>query len=230
MTWPFKVPDNKVEDPQVGDGKDGKPPEKTPAELIAESLGPLLNPLKEQLEAQARRFDAIEERMKPKESPPKEEGAPVSVLDDENVAFAQRLTPLMARQLELEARVVKSDIKNEYIAAGLGETWRQFEKDINQIVDNTALVTADGKPYRGDPQYIRNVVDMIFGRAARTAGMRFDGKNKNFFLESAGGSSENNGGAPPADGMTDNQRKVISRMGIPLDKAKETLKKLQFVS
>lgn len=225
MTWPFKVPEveEKPKDEQP-------PPEKTPAELIADSLKPTLDALTQRFDTFENRIKTVEDQTKPREpnQPVNQEG-PTSVLDDENLAFAQRLTPLMARQLELESRIVKTDVKNEYISAGLGDTWLQFEGEINGVLEQTPLVKADGSAYRGDPQYIRNVVDMIFGRAARKGGMKFDGNKKSFFLETGSGGVEG-GGQPEADGLTESQRKVMARMHVPIDDAKKVIKKLHFVS
>jgi hypothetical protein len=228
MTWnPFKNgEESEVPNPEVG--PDGKPivtpPVKTPAELIAESLSPLTDGISK-LNA---RLDTIEQATKPKpkpETPPEQ----VSVLDDENLAFAQRITPLMLRQLELEARIVRNDIKGEYASAGYAELWAQFEKDINSTLDNTPVVTSEGKPFRGDPQYIRNLVDMVMGRAARAAGMKFDGKGKGFFLET-GGSGAEGSHVPVEDGLSNDQRKMFNRMKVPLDDAKKVMAKLKFVA
>jgi hypothetical protein len=224
--WPSKVPENKVETPNP----EVKPTDKSVAEQIAEALQPFTTSFKEFSDGLTQRLATVEEQTRkpaPVEHP--EPGTPTSVLDNEDVAFAQRLTPLMARQLELESRLVKQDIKAEYIAAGYNDLWNKFHKEIDEMVDKSPLVTADGKPLRGDPQYIRNVVDMIMGRAARAAGMRFDGKDRGFFLESASGGDDRTSG-PEVDGMTEAQRKLTSRMGVPLDKAKDLIKnKLTFV-
>lgn len=215
--------------PPIEEGGDQKPPEKSIAEQIAEGMALAMKPLNEAIAAQNERFNKIEEQTKPREPKPHvDPQEPTSVLDDENLAFAQRMTPLLARQLELESRIVRNDVKVEYDKAGYGELWEQFETEINNMIESAPLATNDGKPLRGDPQYVRNVVDVILGRAARKAGMRFSGKTKGFFLESANGSAENTS-IGPADGLTDNQRKVMSRMGIPLDKAKDVIKKLHFV-
>jgi hypothetical protein len=232
MTWPFKVPENKpsVSDPANAnpDPAAAPPAEKSAAEMIAESLKPLTDGFSKFQEAMDARLKTLEDQTKPREPKPQvEPNAPVSVLDDENVAFAQRLTPVIARQLELESRVVKNDIKAEYQSSGYGELWAKFEKDINATIDGAPLVTADGRPHRGDPQFIRNVVDMIFGRAARAAGMQFDGKSKGFFLET--GANSDPAARVEADGLTDTQRRVVQRMGIPLDQAKKVMSKLQFV-
>lgn len=227
MSWPFDT-EKKVDPPNAEAGAEKKV-EKTPAEIIAESVSAALKPLSDKIDAYDVRFKTLEtntKRPEPKVTPVEN----TSVLDDENVAFAQRLTPLMLRQLELEARIVKGDIKAEYAQAGYGELWAQYESEINQVLENSPLVNGEGKAMRGDPQYIRNAVDMIMGRAARKAGMRFDGKSKGFFLETAGNAGGNDGThAPEADGMTEGQRKIFGRMKVPLEDAKKVMAKLKFV-
>ena len=229
MTWPFDKPEVKTS-PSGEVGGDPAKVEKTPAELIAESVASAMKPFADAIEAQNARFDTIEAQTKPVErKAPVEQSEVTSVLDNEDVAFAQRLTPIMARQLELEARYVKNEIKGEYVLAGFGDLLTKFAKDIDSTLDTSGLVTTDGKPLRGDPQYIRNVIDMILGRAARAAGMRFDGKDRGFFLETGGSGADAGTGGQQADGMTDAQRRVTQRMGIPLEDAKKVIKKLQFV-
>jgi hypothetical protein len=226
MTWPF--PDDKAKTVEEGDNKPptsaDAPPAKTPAEIIAESL----KPLAEGFTKLNARLDTLEQNTRPRpksETPPEQ----ISVLDDENAAFAQRIGPVMLRQLELEARVVKNDIKAEYASAGYGELWAQFETEINQVIDGSPIVSPEGRAVRGDPQYIRNVVDMVMGRNARKAGMRFDGKSKGFFLETGGSGAD--GSKPPVnDGLNDGQRKVFSRMKVSMDDAKKVMSKLKFVT
>ena len=203
--------------------------EKSVAEIISESLAPF-----------AQRFDKlqqdIDEIRKPKEPVRKVEPAErISVLDDEDAAFNQRMTPILQSQLELEARINVRDVKQEYIDAGFGAIWSQNEAEITKTLEGTALVQADGqggvKKLRGDAQYIRNVADMIIGRAARAGGVRFDGTKKTFFLEGANG-GETAGGSKGAEteGLTAKQVKLANRLGIPLDKFKQTVGKLEFVS
>lgn len=219
MSWPFK--EEEQPKPEVKD--EPKVSEKSPAELIAEAL----QPLSQQFAQMRDKLESIENNTVKKPDPvqPREL---TSVLDNEDMAFNQRLTPVVMRQLELEARVVKNDIKREYVDAGFGEMWREYEKQINESLDAAPLVTADGQPLRGNPNYIRNVVDMVFGRAAREKGIRFDGKNKSFFLESAGGA--NNGQAPTVDdGLSESQRKALQKWGISPEDGKKSMAKLKFI-
>jgi hypothetical protein len=234
MAWPFsnesKPPETELKPPS-----ETKPPaEKTQAEQVADSIAAALGPMTESLRTISERQRQLEEKLTPK---PKaaESAQPTSVLEDEDAAFGQRLGPVVLRQLELEARIVRDQIEREYEKAGFGDIWNQYRSDIEKTLNGSQLYTPDGqggvKALRGDPEYVRNVVDMIFGRAARQAGMRFDGKDKKFFLENAGGDAGPGSHNKPADdGLSADQRKVFQRMGVPLDKAKETLGKLRFVS
>jgi len=203
--------------------------EKSVAEIISESLAPF-----------AQRFDKLQQDIddikKPKEPVRKVEPTErISVLDDEDAAFNQRMTPILQSQLELEARINVRDVKQEYVDAGFGSIWIQNESEITKVLEGTSLVQADGngggKKLRGDSQYIRNVADMIIGRAARAGGVKFDGTKKTFFLEGANG-NESAGGSKGAEteGLTAKQVKLAQRLGIPLDKMKTTVSKLEFVS
>lgn len=225
MAWPFPKKDEPVNDPN----KPNEPPkEKSPAELIAESL----KPITDSIAALATEVKAM--RPVPPQPKPVTPSEIPSVLDDENAAFNTRMTPLIQRQLEMEAKMTRTEIKQEYFDLGFGALWTQYEKEIDGTLANTALVTPDGqggfKVVRGDPQYVRNVVDMVLGRAARQGGVRFDDNKKTFFLEGADGSANSNNHPSNTEGLTARQIKVFERMGVPLDKAKETMKKLEFVS
>src|SRR5205807_1312340 len=120
-------------------GKDA--PQKTPAEMIAEALKPVTDGFTKFNE----RLDAFEQKFvaKPEKPETRENYEPTSVLDNEDAAFSQRLTPVFLRQLELEARVVKSDIKAEYTRAGYGDLWDQFEKEIDDVLNGSQLATTD---------------------------------------------------------------------------------------
>jgi hypothetical protein len=221
--------DTNVIDPANADQDKTKVVEKTPAELIAEAL----SPFKTQLDTISTKFDNLEKNAVTRPTPEaraEERHEPTSVLDDENAAFAQRLTPVLVRQFEMESRMVRGEIRAEYQKDGYGELWDKYEADINKVLEGSPLVTAEGKPLRGDPDYIRNVVDMVFGREARKAGMRFDGKSKGFFLESGSNGSDNGNHGPVDDGLSEGQRKVFGRMKVSPEDAKKVMGKLKFVN
>jgi hypothetical protein len=203
--------------------------EKSVAEIISESLAPF-----------AQKFDKLQQDIDSIKNPPPPPRKPepterISVLDDEDAAFNQRMTPILQSQLELEARINMRDVKSEYVEAGFGAIWSQYEGEIVKVLDGTGLVQPDGqggfKKLRGDAQYIRNVADMIIGRAAKAGGVKFDGSKKTFFLEDANaGENSGNSRAAETEGLTAKQVKLAQRMGISLDKMKQTVAKLEFTN
>lgn len=210
-------------------GAEVKPAEKSPAELIAETLGGFEQRMSDRFTEFGNRVQAIEESTRKPERVIEQTETP-SVFDNERAAFAANIGPVAMRQLELEARVVLREIKDEYVAAGFGDMWSQFAKDITGTLENSPLVGGDGRAIRGNPDYIRNTVDMIFGRAARQKGVRFNGKDQTFFLEGASGEANGGGTGAPADGLTDKQRKIFQRMGIDPVVGAKTRAKLEFVN
>lgn len=208
-----------------GEGAPPTPPaEKTPAQLLAEALTPVLNTLN----SVNSRLDTIEQNGR-RPDPPANTEVP-SVLDNEDAAFAHRVGPLAQRQLETEARFTYNEVKQEYIERGYGEVFKELEKSIKETLEGSPLIDGNGRLCRGDAGYIRNVVDMAFGRHALANGVRFGGKDRGFFIESAGGNSTHAGTESVDDGLTPAQRKVFNRMGVSPADAKKTMGKLQFVS
>lgn len=236
MAWPnlFKKgePMPTPPNPEVKPAENPPKNEKSVAEMIAESLKPALDALAQQRQD----IEEIKQRTAPKpKEPPKPTEIP-SVLDDENAAFSVRMAPVMQRQLELEARQARNDVKLEYMELGVGDLWKEYEKEIDAQLLSSSLVRQrieDGQlvPQRGDPQFIRNTVDMIFGRAAREKGIRFNGEKKTFFLEGASGGME---GAPPSEaaieGLTPKQVAFAKKIGLSPDQMKKSVSRLEFVS
>jgi hypothetical protein len=240
MAWPSFGGGKEGEKPvnaEVGEG-DHRQVEaggKSPADLIAESLSGFEARITERFTALDGRMNTVEQQTAKPVARVENPETP-SVFENEDGAFASRVGPIAARQLELEARMVKAEVKAEYVAAGFGEMWSKFEHDITGQLDASALVQPDGgggvKALRGDPGYVRNVVDMILGRALRAKGIKFDGGKDRFFLEDAGGSGNAGPSAEAlaAEGFTNDQLRVIRRMGIPLEDAKKSKAKLTFVN
>jgi hypothetical protein len=225
MMWPLKK-----EEPVVTKPDENKPPEKTPAELIAESLKPLTDSMA------AMRAEMAEMRKPPEpvRQPVKPEDPP-SVLDDENAAFATRLTPIVQRTFEIEARMAKDEVRREYEAMGFGDLWRENAKVIDETLEATGLVTQNAQgqfvAQRGNPQYIRNVADMVIGRAARAGGLKHDSSKKTFFLEDTNASDP---GRKPevneSEGLSKKQIDAAKRFGIPLADYKKSLGSLEIIS
>lgn len=204
-------------------------PEKTQAELIAESVSAAIKPLVDANTALSSRLESIETNTK-RPTPATTPTERTSIFDDEDAAFAQRVGPVMQRQLVTEAKLAYNDVKSEYVAAGYAELLTKYESQVIETLNNSPLVTQDGKVCRGDTGYIRNVIDMVFGRAARESGMKFGGREKGFFIESAGAEGGTSTPSPADDGLTVEQRRVFNRMGVPTADAKKTIGKLKFIN
>jgi hypothetical protein len=189
---PFNREEQHVEDPEVKPNGEVKTQEKSPAEMIAESITSALQPVVTQLGEFRTKLDAVEAATK---KPEKQEPAPgenvtPSVFDSEDAAFNTRLGPIVAQQLAMEARITYGEVKQEYVAKGYGEMLAQWDGEIQKVLDGSPLVTGDGKRCRGDKVYIRNVINMVFGEKALASGVKFGGRDRGFFTESAGGSND----------------------------------------
>ncbi len=228
MAWPFdKDKDQAGQPPKAGEGD--KTPEKTPAELIAESVTVALKPVTEQLAGFASRMEQVEQRLTPKKpegaaSEPKPP-APPSFLDDEEGAFNARfnaaLGPMAVIVYETRADGVKDRVRRSY-----GDTWTAFEKEIEEFLSKQDV------RLRMNEAYVRNCVDMLVGRKAIESGYRFDEKTKKFFLEPAGGGTDNQGTPAPDAGLTERQRKAVTsftKHGMTLDEYTKAMKQLEFV-
>ena len=233
MAWPTKLfpksdeskKETEVPNPEKKPDEKAKEPEKSPAELIAESLKPLTDAVAG-LRAE---FDDLRVR-----TTPKDKREITSVLENEDEAFNQRMTPIMVRTLELEAKQNMRDIESEYRKAGYGDLWDENRKDIEDHLSKTQLVTNNDKgevvPLRGNPDLIRNVADMMIGRAVKKGGVKFDGKDKKFFLEDATGDETVITRKEKAtDGITKSQLRAASRFGVPIEDYKKAAAKLKFV-
>jgi hypothetical protein len=221
-------------DAAAGDGKNvAAPPEKTPAELLAESLRSGLEPVMAKLTEVSTRLDTVEQATK-RPARDATEGAPpsrVSVFDDEDAAIAQRMAPLFQRQLETEARMTYNEVKSEVTAKGYGEVFEKFGAQIEQTLEGSPLVGPDNKLCRGDKTYIRNVITMVIGAEAVKAGLKFNGRDRGFFIEGAGGSADGGVGTGPVnDGLNDAQRKFATKHGLSNDQMKASVAKLKFVN
>jgi len=229
MAWPTNKTLNidKAPDTEVKPGEE-KVPEKTIAEQIAEAVAPF----KEGFETMRAELETLR---KPKPTPvaPTE---PVSVLEDENAAFATRLMPVIAKQWEIEARMVFADVEKEYRNAGFGDLLDESRAKIVTKLERTDLARYDqdrkiAVPLRGDPDVIRSVIDMVIGEAVRTKGIKYrGGKEANFFLEDGTGESNFIERKPAAsEGLTAKQVQFAKKMKIPVEQYRDSAKKLDFV-
>ncbi len=171
--WPNK------EKPADPPNPEAKPPAAPSAEELLAKMGELLSPIKEWQEQTSTRLSAIEERTKPREVPATPPDK-ISVLDDEDGAFNQRLGGLAVATILANARITENEVLSEF------PQWSEY---FPQIKKHLAATDAQYKVNNYD-QYVRNVIKMVVGEAALGGGLRRD-KNR-FVLEDASGANDNN--------------------------------------
>jgi hypothetical protein len=164
--------DKKKEEVIIPDEKKVEAPPALTADDIAAKMSALLDPFKASIENIDKRLTAAEEARKPKEQSKSDEQ--VSVLDDENAAFNQRLGPLAIETIKTNARLTEREVLDEVRDKGLTD----FIPQIKEQFGNTPIQV------KADPNYERychNVVDMIVGREAQKGGLK--AKGNRFILE-----------------------------------------------
>jgi len=233
VAWPFNKTEEQggtktANEPEVKDA-----PKESQEELIKRLFAESFTPINE-------KFSALESEIKSiKEKPPAPPAAPdaiPSVLDDEAAAFAARIGPVAYQNYLTQAKLTLMEVKDEYPR----EMWQRFQKEITEALAKENVV------FQANAQGVRNVVDMIIGRAARENGFRYDAKRK-FFLEDASQTADPSNPQAEADrefldySVTlppnrDGKSKVVSRksflegMGVSPEDAKKAMSKLQVVS
>lgn len=111
---------------------------------------------------------------------------------------------LLAVTILTNARLTESEILGEVSAQGFAE----FLPKIREHLTATDI-SVKGQANYGN--YVRNVVDMVIGAAARNGGLKFDGSGKKFFLEDAAASGTNETTVLGRDlNWTDRNGKVVS--------------------
>jgi hypothetical protein len=175
--------DNKKQD-------DTKPPEgKTPEQSKAEAddlitrmsatFAETIKPLQDKVNSYEQRFESIENATR-RPAPKAEDRQVASVLDDEDKAFADRLLPVNAGLILMNARITESEVYNEMESKG----WGAYISKAKEALANVNLQTKGSPEY---PSIVRNTVKMIVGDEAMNKGLRFDAGKQTFFMEDSNG-------------------------------------------
>ena len=128
--------------------------------------------------------------------------------------------------MQTNARITEGEVLSEISA-----NWAHLIPEIKGYFASTPVQRKAMADYA---EFCRNIKDMVVGKAAQKAGLRFDGKNQRFFLEDA---SAKTGGAdsPLADpdlnwtdpntGKTISASETLARLGIKPEEFVENQKK-----
>jgi hypothetical protein len=169
MAWPKFGGKDKEED---------KPPEsKTDIDALVERLGASIDerikPLRDDFNSLKTDWETIKAEASKPTARTNEDGSPVQPTEEERAKNERRAAIGIA--IQANARMTESEVLAE-----LGEQWGHLAPTLRDYFAQTPL---DRKALPDYPQYCRNVLNMEIGKAARAAGLRYDGQNKSFFLE-----------------------------------------------
>jgi hypothetical protein len=179
------------------------PPETKPAfdqeamltkmgELLGTKLSETVSPISQRLEALEQKFAKPKEEPKPTEIP--------SVMDDEDSAFNTRLGPVVTETVAMKARLIESEVLRE-----LEGEYGDLIPKVREQLKGTDLVSKNGMMVKGVYEsYIKNVADMVVGRAAREGGLKR--KANSFVFEDSSGSG---GRAEGTSGLGQEQRDFL---------------------
>jgi len=152
-------------------------------------------------------------------------GATDETLTDEQKAAKDRRA-LLILSVQTNARITESEIISE-----VSGQWAHLVPEMKEFFAHTPV---ERKAMPDYAVFCRNIKDMVVGKAAQKAGLRFDGKNQRFFLEDA---TAKTGGAdsPLADpdlnwtdpntGKTISASETLARLGIKPEEFVENQKK-----
>jgi hypothetical protein len=179
VAWsPFK---KKEEEPAPKDGEQTKSEVDQLVEKLGASFEERIKPLQEGFKTLKDEWDGIKAAAAKEPEP-----APTNAdeLTEEQKAAKDR-TALLTLSVQTNARITESEIISE-----ISGQWAHLIPEIRQYFNSTPIQRKAAADYA---EFCRNIKDMVVGKAAQKAGLRFDGKNQRFFLEDANAkSSETN--------------------------------------
>src|SRR6267142_4500689 len=168
MTWsPFK---KKEDDPPKGDDQSKAEMDELVTKLGA-SFDERIKPLKEGFEACKSEWDGIKAAAT-KEPDTKE--TPLEELTDEQKAARDR-TALLTHSVQTNARITEGEVLSEISA-----NWAHLIPEIKGYFANTPVQRKAMADYA---EFCRNIKDMVVGKAAQKAGLRYDNKGSQYWLE-----------------------------------------------
>src|SRR6266850_6739021 len=167
--------------------KEGGEQEKSEVDQLVEKLGvsfdERIKPLKEGFEALKSEWDGIKAAAE-KETPPNNNGGGgTEELTDEQKAQRDRKA-LLVLAVQTNARITEGEVLSEISA--------QWAHLIPEIKGYFASTPVERKAQPDYAEFCRNIKDMVVGKAAQKAGLRYDNKGSRYWLED---SSAKTGGA-----------------------------------
>ena len=175
MTWnPFKKEDSPAEQ---------KPNEQEEfLSKLRTSIEEVVKPVRDSVTKMEARWEELEKAATNPPAPAAEHKDPADPNTDLPGYLKEQLTPLAVQTIQTNARLTEREILDE-----VAPYWAHLVPEIKKMFAETALIRKSAPDY---PIYCRNIVNLVVGKAAQEAGLRFDGQSKRFFLEDAASKGE----------------------------------------
>jgi hypothetical protein len=176
------------------DGKSAEEQSKAEMDALVERFGAAVEervkPLRETVERLQTDWESIkaEATKETPTGPMNADGTPRELTADEKNQNTQ--ANIAALAVQTNARLTEREVIDEIAAS-----WPDQVAEIRGHFANTELKRKALPDY---PEYCRNIVDMVVGRAAKKSGLRYDGQAKTFFLEDKSSAS-----TPPDSPLND---------------------------
>ena len=90
----------------------------------------------------------------------------------------ENLVPLAVQNILTNARLTENEVLMR-----VDPQWQHLLPEVRKYLDQTPVERKAEKDY---PEYVQNCIDLAIGRAAKTAGVKYDSKGQRFFIESGG--------------------------------------------
>lgn len=235
--WPKKASEETTTDPKKPEERTSATPEPLSADalkaMFAEAAQPILQRVEELSKSNAEMREKFESIEKAASKPTKaaESDEPTDFFVDPEKAFRERISPVLLENYMTRAQLVEAQISAKY-RDKYPEFMEAYGDDVDKIIADTPVVQkAQYLAANRYPEFVENVFKLVVGAKAVESGLKVDKKSKKLFLgESAGPGAEETETRREDEGMTQEQARIFRRMGVPMDKAKETMGKLKFVS
>ena len=194
------------------DKVDDKTQSKTDQDALVERMNAAfaehMKPLRDEFTTLKNDWESIKAAATKEEPPPNNEGELTPEQKNERDKRS-----LLALNIATNARLTEGEC-----IQGISDQWKHLIPEIRTLFNRTPIERKAQPDY---PEYCNNIVDMLIGKAARSAGLRYNGDNKTFFIEDA---ASKTGGeqSPLADPALSWQDPVSGKT----ESASETLRKL----
>jgi hypothetical protein len=173
--------------PKFGKTEEEKKPEETQSksdlDALVERFGATiesqLKPLRDDVTAMKSKWEDIEREATKPAPQLNDDGTPKQPTEAERTQNSTQAA--MGLAIQANARQTENEVISEISAQ-----WPEQVPEIRSYLANTPIARKALPDYS---DYCRNIVDMVVGKAARKAGVRYDGNSKSFFLEDKSTSS-----------------------------------------